>query len=231
MTSPVLLSWSGGKDSMMCLRWLRDRDVPVAALVTTVTEGGRMVSGQGVPEALLRAQAAALQLPLEVVAMPEAPSNEEYTARLGARLRALAESGATAVAFGDLFLADIREWREAFLREYGLEGRFPLWGADTAALLEEFLDVGYRAWITCVDTRAVAAEFAGRPLDAAAVSAMGEGVDPCGENGEFHSFVWDGPGFRRRVLCRPGPLRREGDSACRPPLAGAPGGGPEPPEL
>lgn len=224
MTERLLLSWSGGKDATMGLHRLREEGATVAALVTTVSEDEGLVSGQGVPEALLRAQADSLGLPLDVVYMPEAPSNETYKRRLGARLEALClEHRTRKVAFADLFLADIRQWREAFLGEIGLSAVFPVWGADTRELLARFLALGYRAWITCVDTGLVAARFAGRRLDAEAVAQMGPEVDPCGERGEYHSFVWDGPGFRHPVYCRPGTERRRGRVVCRPPRAGASG--------
>lgn len=199
---------------MLCLHRLRARDVEVRALVTTVTEGTGLVSGQGVPEALLREQAAALGLELELVGLPEAPSNEIYMDRVGRALERLARAHDAQVAFGDLFLEDIRRWREDFLAGIGLEARFPLWGEDTGALLEEFLCAGFRAWITCVDTGFLPGRFAGRALEAQTVAEMGAGIDPCGENGEYHSFVWDGPGFERPVACRPGGTYCTGRSAC-----------------
>jgi len=216
MPGSTVISWSGGKDAMMCLHRLREAGEAVTALVATVGEDDGWVTGQGVPEALLRRQARALGLPLRVAYLPASPSNELYRERVG---EAFLAADAARVAFGDLFLADIRRWREEFLGGLGMEALFPLWGEDTAGLIRAFLEAGYRGWITCVDTRMLAAHFAGRPLDGETVSALPAGVDPCGENGEFHSFVWGGPGFAGPVACRPGRVVRRRHMAICPPVA------------
>jgi len=220
MPGSTVISWSGGKDAMMCLHRLREAGEAVTALVATVGEDDGWVTGQGVPEALLRRQARALGLPLEVARLPTSPSNELYKERVG---QVFLGAGAARVAFGDLYLADIRRWREDFLGAIGVEAVFPLWGKDTAALIGEFQALGYRAWITAVDTGRLGAAFAGRPLDESTVAALPGGVDPCGENGEFHSFVFDGPGFAGPVGCRPGRPRRRGGMVFCPPELDEPG--------
>lgn len=206
------LAWSGGKDSALALWALRGGDVgrgpgrpaPPAALLTTVTEDYGRVSMHGVRRDLVRAQAKALGLPLVEVAIPAGCSDAEYEARMGRALRAGADRGLEAVAFGDLFLADIRAFRERQLAALGLRAEFPLWGLDTAALARRFVALGFRAWVVCVDTQQLDASFAGCAYDEAFLADLPPGVDPCGERGEFHSFVWDGPVFARPVPCRPG---------------------------
>lgn len=205
MTQPVLLSWSGGKDSMMALDALRrDPQVEVVALLTTVAEDSRRLAMHGVRDALIAAQAAALGLPVDFVALPTSPSNEVYERRMADALGRWRERGVTAVAHGDLFLEDIREYREAMLGSTGMTGLFPIWGADSAALVPRFLDRGYRAVVVGVDASRVGREYLGRPLDAALLGDLPEDVDPAGENGEFHSFVHDGPVFDRPVAFRQG---------------------------
>jgi uncharacterized protein (TIGR00290 family) len=205
MPDKVLVSWSGGKDSALALHDVRAA-WEVAALLTTVTEEYDRISMHGVRTALLRQQAAALGLPLEVMLIPPGCPNDEYERRMRAALQRHAAAGVTGVVCGDLFLEDIRRYREERLFTAGLRGLFPLWGRDTRALAERFLDLGFRAVLCCVDTQALPAEFAGREYDAALLAALPVGVDPCGENGEFHTFVYDGPDFARPVAWRPGEL-------------------------
>lgn len=199
---PVALSWSGGKDSSLALAALRaDPAVEVVALVTTVTRGYDRISIHGVRRELLYAQADALGVPVLEVELEPASRNEAYERAFHdgvGRLRA-AHPAVRRIAFGDLFLEDVRAYRERLVAEAGLEPVFPLWGRDTAALAREFVAAGYRAHLVCVDTEQLAAGFAGAAFDAALLDALPPEVDPCGERGEFHTFVSDGPIFARPV--------------------------------
>jgi diphthamide synthase (EF-2-diphthine--ammonia ligase) len=197
VTVTTWVSWSGGKDGALALAVTRERG-PVAGLHTTVLAGGE-VAASYVPRALVEAQAAALGLPLETVELPSPCPNEVYEERTGASWAALRRRGATEVVYGDLFLADIRAFRERALAGTGLTARFPLWERPTDGLAREMLDRGVRAVVVCVDPARVPAELAGRAWDADLLRALPEGVDPCGENGEFHTLVTDGPGFAHPV--------------------------------
>jgi uncharacterized protein (TIGR00290 family) len=200
--TPVLMAWSGGKDSALALREIRgDARYRVAALLTTVTAQYDRISMHGVRRTLLRRQAEALGLPLEEVVISPGASNDEYEANMTLALAALRTriAGLDSVVFGDLFLADIRAYRERMLARMGMRGVFPLWLRDTGALAHEFVRLGYRAVLVCVDTAQLAGEFAGREFDAALLRDLPPGVDPCGENGEFHTFVYAGPGLRQPV--------------------------------
>ena len=206
---PVLVAWSGGKDSTLALREiLGDGRYRVAALLTTVTSESDRISIHGVRRTLLRRQAASLGLPLEEVLIWPGASNDQYEARMGAALKALRSriSGLSTVVFGDLFLADIRSYRERVLAQIGMHGLFPLWLRDTRALAHDFVDLGYRAVLVCVDTAQLAGAFAGRDFDAALLRDLPPSVDPCGENGEFHTFVYAGPGLRQPVRHTRGPV-------------------------
>lgn len=206
MTVPkALLSWSSGKDAAYALHRLRQQgEVEVVGLLTTVNQAFDRVAMHGVREALLEAQAEAAGLPLWKVPLPWPCSNEAYEAAMaGACARAVAE-GISGVAFGDLFLEDVRAYREARLAGTGLAPAFPLWGADTAELAAEMVASGLKASLVCVDPRALDAGFAGRAFDASLLAELPLGVDPCGERGEFHTFAWDGPMFTRSVLVAAG---------------------------
>ena len=195
---PVVLSWSGGKDSALALAALRDDPrVEVVALMTSVTRGYDRISIHGVRRALLEAQVASTGLPLVEVTLEPQCSNDAYeTAFLDAveRMRR-AHPGVRTIAFGDLFLEDVRAYREDLLRRAGLTGRFPLWGRDTRQLAHEFVSTGFVAHLACVDTTQLDARFAGRPFDDSLLAELPAGVDPCGERGEFHTFVSAGPIF------------------------------------
>ena len=196
----TLLSWSGGKDSAWALNLLRaGAQFNVAALVTTVNEKFRRVAIHGFREALLDRQAQLADLPLWKIDLPFPCTNAIYEERMTAvYARAIAE-GFTRVAFGDLFLEEIRAYRVDKLAGTGLEPIFPVWGIPTNLLAEQMISGGLRARITCIDPRKVPAEFAGREWDRALLAALPEGVDPCGENGEFHSFAWAGPIFAEEI--------------------------------
>ncbi len=190
----ALVAWSSGKDSAFALHAIWDQ-VEVVGLITTVTREFGRVSMHGVREELLEAQASTLQLPLTKVFIPPACSNATYEAQMRAALEAGKDAGVEAVVFGDLFLEDIRRYREAQLLPLALEPIFPLWLRDTRALAEEMISSGFRAHLTCVDPRKLPAAFAGRTFDCALLDALPSGVDPCGENGEFHTFVSNAPRF------------------------------------
>src|SRR5437867_2644514 len=219
MPADIILAWSGGKDSTLVLAALTaERRGCVAALLTTVTAGYERISVHGVRRELLHAQAAALGLPLAEVVIPQRASNEEYELAMASALALLGHNtpSANTVAFGDLFLRDVRDYRE---RQFAILGRpllFPLWGRDTTALAAEFIARGFKAVLVCVDTHVLPAEFAGRPYDASLLRDLPASVDPCGENGEFHTFVTDGPLFATPVRCETGQvvLREERFAYC-----------------
>jgi uncharacterized protein (TIGR00290 family) len=199
---PLILSWSGGKDSALALARLREMpDVEVVGLMTTVTAGYGRISIHGVRRTLLHAQGAALGLPVHEVTLQPQSSNEAYE-------RATADALATVrdrtpdirrLAFGDIFLEDVRQYRENLVGGLGFGSVFPLWGEPSAALADEVIGRGFAARLVCVDTQQLAASFAGRAYDAALLAELPDGVDPCGERGEFHTFVSAGPGFREPV--------------------------------
>jgi len=192
----ILLSWSGGKDSAWALHLLRQsRKCEVAALLTTVNEKFRRVAIHGFREDLLDRQAQRAGLPLWKIDLPFPCSNEEYETRMSAACARAVREGFTGIAFGDLFLEDIRAYRIAKLAGTGLEPIFPVWGIPTDRLAEEMMAGGLRARLTCVDPRKLPAEFAGREWDRALLNELPAAVDPCGENGEFHTFCWAGPMF------------------------------------
>ncbi len=208
---PVALAWSGGRDSALALGTLRRAGTDVAALLTTFTDDYDRVSMHGVRRALVRDQAAAAGIPLVEVGIPAACVHEVYAARMEAAFRSPPLSELDAVASGDLFLEDVRAYREEQLARVGKSALFPLWGRDTAALAHSFIEDGFEAYVVCVDTRKLDASFAGREYDAAFLDDLPPGIDPCGENGEFHSFVHVGPCFDRPVPCRVGEhVLREG---------------------
>lgn len=204
---PLLLAWSGGKDAALALERLRaDPSVAVRALVTAVTRDFGRVSMHGVRRALLEAQARAVGLPLVVAELEAGASNAGYEAAWADALaRADATVGPTRrIAYGDLFLEDVRAYRDRQLAALGREGVYPLWGEDTATLARGFVRRGHRAVLVCVDTTQLGGDFAGRDLDDALLAELPAGVDPCGERGEFHTFVWDGPLFSEPVPVRAG---------------------------
>lgn len=194
------MSWSGGKDSCVALYELqKSPEWRVTALLTTVTRDYDRISMHGVRAQLLERQAAALGLPVERVEIGIGASNDSYEAAMGAALARQHAAGTETIAFGDLFLEDIRAYREAMLLPHGMRGIFPVWGRDTRAFAEDFIAAGFKAVLVCVDPRALDAAFAGRLFDADLLADLPPGVDPCGENGEFHTFVFDGPNFSNSI--------------------------------
>ncbi len=201
----VALSWSSGKDSAWTLHRLRqDPDIEVAALVTTVNAEFNRVAMHAVRQELLQAQAEAAGLPLIEVPIPYPCSNAEYESRMRALIERLRNERIERMAFGDLYLTDIRAYREQQLRGTGIAPLFPLWNEPTAALARDMIAGGLRAVLTCVDPKQLAPAFCGRQFDADLLAALPAGVDPCGENGEFHSFACAGPMFRAPIAVETG---------------------------
>lgn len=201
----VALSWSGGKDCLMALLALEaDPDIEIGALVTTVTDPQQRISMHGVRETLLDAQARALGLPLVKCRLPAMPDNDTYRERFADALEPLTASCTTGMAFGDLFLEDVRSFREGQMHSLGLELLFPIWGTPTDQLANRFIGQGYRAVLCCVDASQLRPEFLGRTYDAALLEEFPESVDPCGERGEFHTFAYAGPRFEADIPFKPG---------------------------
>jgi len=197
----VILSWSGGKDSALTLRELQKTGKhEILALLTTVTEDYDRISMHGVRRTLLEQQAASLGFPLEKVFISKNTTNEEYEAKMRKVLERYVAAGVSSVAFGDIFLEDIREYREDNLSKIGIRGIFPLWKRDTTEVAHTFINLGFQAVTTCVDSNALDKRFIGRTFDKQFLSEIPATVDPCGENGEFHTFVYDGPIFQERVV-------------------------------
>jgi uncharacterized protein (TIGR00290 family) len=206
-TEPILFCWSGGKDSAMALHTLRQRDdVRVVALLTTVTETYDRISMHGVRRELLVRQAQSIGLPLHEVRIPPQCVNPIYEARMEAALRVQYEAGIRTVAFGDIFLEDLRAYREKNLARIGMTALFPIWKRDTGELIRNFHASRFRAIAVCIDPRVLDRSFAGRELDESFFRDLPAGVDPCGENGEFHTFVFDGPIFREPIPVRAGEI-------------------------
>jgi uncharacterized protein (TIGR00290 family) len=210
MKERILVSWSGGKDSALALHEIRRSGAyEVAALLTTITEATGRVGMHGVRRELIARQSETLGVPLCEIRTPPFPSNEVYEARMRSALEEYRAQGVRTVGFGDLFLADIRDYRETTLGRLGMHGLYPIWQRDTATLAREFVDLGFRAVLVCVDLRALDRSFCGRALDHSLLDELPTTVDPCGENGEFHTFVFDGPGFASAVEFTPGAVREE----------------------
>ena len=201
----LLLSWSSGKDSAWALHVLRQKnEYDIVGLVTTVNENFARVAMHGVREELLQAQADAAGLPLWRVPLPHPCPNGEYEARMRALIARAVAAGVTHMAFGDLFLEDIRAYREQQLAGTGIAPVFPLWGLDTRQLAHAMIGAGLRAKLSCVDPKQLARDFAGRTFDETLLADLPAGVDPCGERGEFHSFCHAGPMFDRPIAVTTG---------------------------
>jgi uncharacterized protein (TIGR00290 family) len=198
--NPAVFSWSGGKDSAMALHaLLQDPNFEVVALLTTVTEGYERISMHGVRNELLRRQAESIGLPVQEVRIPPKCVNPVYEARMAEAVLRFRDRGVMHFAFGDIFLEDLRAYREQKLLLANMTALFPIWKVDTRELAARFLQDGFRAIATCIDPRKLAKSFAGRELNASFFRDLPPGVDPCGENGEFHTFVFDGPIFHSKI--------------------------------
>jgi len=207
MPGKAVMCWSCGKDSATALWTLQQaEEYEIVGLLTTLTEGYDRVSMSGVRQELLRRQASALGLPVREVWIPPQCINPVYEARMGEAVRQLKEDGVEAVAFGDLFLEDIRQYREQQMAATGLSCIFPIWGEDTVRLSHQMIESGLRATLVCVDPRQVPAALAGRAYDETLLAELPASADPCGERGEFHTFVWDAPNFKSPIEVRPGEI-------------------------
>ncbi len=202
----IVLSWSGGKDSALSLYELqRDERFRVVSLLTTVAEEYERISHHGVRTELLDLQAEALGVPLHKLYLPgRNVSNKVYESLMKRTMLEIWEQGVRTVAFGDIFLEDLRAYREANLAKVEMRAHFPIWHRNTADLARLFIDLGFRARLSCVDGQKLDESFAGRPIDEALLQDLPKDVDPCGENGEFHSFVFDGPNFQHPVPVKTG---------------------------
>lgn len=226
---PILFCWSGGKDSAMALHMLlHQKQFQIVALLTTVTEGRvpgfvlanpgsteDRIAMHGVRRELLRRQAASLDLQLHAVSIPQQCVNPIYEARMEQALRLFYEQGVRKVAFGDIFLEDLRTYREKNLARIGMTALFPIWKRDTRELIRSFHDHHFRAIAACVDSKVLDPSFAGRELDESFFRDLPSNADPCGENGEFHTFVFDGPIFQSSIPVRTGVVvNRDGFIFC-----------------
>ena len=212
MKTKAVMAWSGGKDSAVALwRLQQDAKFEVAGLLTTLTAGYDRISMQGVRRVLLEAQAETLGLRVYHVWVPPHCSNQVYEAEMSRAVETLQGDGVEAVAFGDLFLEDVRAYREKMLAPTGLQPLFPIWGEDTNDLSRWVIGNGFQATLSCVDPRALSPDFVGRAYDEALLAELPPEVDPCGENGEFHTFVHDAPNFRQPILITVGErVQRDG---------------------
>jgi uncharacterized protein (TIGR00290 family) len=200
VTERTVLLWSGGKDSAMTLYELRMTDAyAVSALVTTVTQEYDRISVHGVRRELLEIQAHSLGLAVHTAVIPAACDNASYEAAMVEVLGAEKTTGATVVAAGDIFLQDVRAYRERLIARAGLRATFPIWGRSSAELASQVISLGFKAVLTCIDKQVLDASFSGRDFDADLLADLPPNIDPCGENGEFHTFVYDGPIFARPV--------------------------------
>jgi uncharacterized protein (TIGR00290 family) len=196
----VLVSWSGGKDSCFALyETQKASGIRVEALITTVTRDFDRISMHGVRRVLLERQAESLGLPLQPIFITKGAGNDEYEQSMGETFALYHRRGIDVVVFGDLFLQDIRTYRERLLARFNMTGSFPLWGRDTSQFIREFIGLGFKAIIVCVDPSQLDSSFCGRLIDDDLLADLPRGADPCGENGEFHTFVFDGPNFRKPV--------------------------------
>ena len=213
---PILFCWSGGKDSAMALHaLLQQQPFRVTALLTTVTEGYERISMHGVRRELLELQAESMGLPLHEVSIPPQCVNSVYEARMEQALRFFYDQGVRKVAFGDIFLEDLREYRENNLARIGMNALFPIWKRNTCELIRSFHAWHFRAIAVCIDPKVLDPTFAGRELDDSFFRDLPPGADPCGEHGEFHTFVFDGPVFRWLVPVRTGEIvHRDGFVFC-----------------
>jgi len=214
---PVVLSWSGGKDSTMAAyQLLASQKYEITALLTTVTEGFDRISMHGVRRELLERQSDSLGIPLRKIMIPQACTNEIYEARMREAMSLVKAQGITKIAFGDLFLQDVKEYRDEMLARAGMTGLYPIWMRDTEELVRTFIGLGFKAILACVDTQAIDAAFAGREIDLQLLRDLPQSADPCGEYGEYHSFVYAGPIFKNAIACGTGErvLRNERFNYC-----------------
>jgi len=212
----VLMSWSGGKDSCLALYEVQlSPEYHVAALLTTITEDYGRISMHGVRRELLEKQVTALGLSLQPILITKGATNEEYEMKFIDACARYRDKGVNSIIFGDLFLEDIKRYRDEFLARHNLRGIYPVWRRNTTKFINKFITQGFKAVVTCVDAKVLDPEFAGRIIDEDFVSSLPSVVDPCGENGEFHTFVFDGPNFKQPIrFCKGDIVQRDGFWFC-----------------
>ena len=207
MAEKVLFSWSGGKDSAIAFYEIqKSSNYEILALLTIITEDYDRVSMHGLRRSLLEQQAKSLGISLEKVSISKDASNEEYESKMKEALLRYKNAGVHSVVFGDIFLQDIRKYREVYLAKIGMKGVFPIWRRNTTELSHTFIDLRFKAITICVDSNVLDKRFVARDFDKQFLSELPPTVDPCGENGEFHSFVYDGPIFRENILSKKGEI-------------------------
>lgn len=198
--TPILISWSGGKDSSLALHEIQKKGkYEIVALITTVISAYDRVSMHGLRSVLLELQAESLNIPLKKIFISKNAENDEYESKFNEELYRFKQTGLNQVIFGDLFLEDIKKYRENLLGNVDMKCLFPIWKRDTTKLAQEFINTGFKAITVCVDSNVLGEKFAGREFDYDFLKDLPEGIDQCGENGEFHTFVYDGPIFNRRI--------------------------------
>ncbi|MCK4870542.1 MAG: diphthine--ammonia ligase [Gammaproteobacteria bacterium] len=208
----TIISWSSGKDSAFALyKLLQSDNYEVVGLLTVVTQDYERVSMHGVREELLELQAKNLSLPLHKINIPKNCSNEAYRTRMAQTIATLEADNISHIAFGDIFLQDVRAYREEQLRQTNITPLFPLWGQDSKQLSTEIIAAGFKAVLTCVDTTKIPAEFIGHEYDHNLIRKLPENIDPCGENGEFHTFIYDGPIFKAPISIARGDVVQRSD--------------------
>jgi uncharacterized protein (TIGR00290 family) len=196
----ILFGWSGGKDSAMALyEILKSKEYQVVSLLTTITKDYDRISMHGVRRTLVEQQAKSIGIPLHKVFIPKTCSNEIYAAKMTEALNKFKQEGVQTVAFGDIFLEDVRKYREDNLDKLNMKGIFPIWGRNSAELARSFISLGFKSVISCINTKVLDKKFLGRQFDEAFLAELPSNIDPSGENGEFHSFVYDGPIFKQRI--------------------------------
>jgi uncharacterized protein (TIGR00290 family) len=196
----ILFGWSGGKDSTMALYEIKkNKEYEVVSLLTTITEDYDRISMHGVRRALLERQAKSIGLPLHKVLIPKDCSNEIYAAKMTEALERFKQKGVETMAFGDIFLEDVRQYRLDNLAKLDMKAVFPIWGRDSTELVHAFIALGFKSIVSCIDTKVLDEKFLGRQIDEDFINELPPGIDPSGENGEFHSFAYDGPIFRKRI--------------------------------
>jgi len=200
MTKPLVVSWSGGKDSTLALNEiLNNTDYEVHSLITTVTEGYDRISIHGVRNELLEKQVQSIGLPLHKVSIPKDSKNEQYESALKKVLLKFKNEGINEIVFGDIFLEDVKKYRDELLNKLDMKGVYPIWKKDSKELARKFIELGFKAVTTCVDSQQIDKKFVGREYDSEFLNDLPNSADHCGENGEFHTFVYDGPLFDKKI--------------------------------
>ncbi|MDC3417562.1 diphthine--ammonia ligase [Aquibacillus salsiterrae] len=211
MKEKIAVSWSGGKDSTLALyKLLQEDNYIVDSLFTTITEGYNRISVHGVREALLEQQAESIGIPLRKMYIPQESSHNIYKERMTEQLKQMKKDGIETVMFGDIFLEDVRAYREELINEQKMQAVFPIWGVPTEQLVKEFLSLGFQTVTTCIDSEKLSNDFLGRTIDDSFIQQLPEHVDVCGENGEFHTFTFTGPLFDKKINFTVGDIVEKG---------------------